>query len=132
LKFSVQGAAGVERSASEFILVPNSWDDFSYRTTFVLRQKGEAGEPRSIGTVKIVEKSPNRAEDGKFRPSIPEAFEELGPRFVSLGQDEDYYRTLLKFVGRERAGEVLSSLSDISWNPDTSALSGIPRPLLKP
>ena len=70
-----------------------------------------------IGTLKIIEKSPKRGEDGKFRPSIPILFDELGPEFVSLGQDEDYYRNLLKFVRRERAGEILSSLSDISWEP---------------
>lgn len=117
MRFSVQDSSGKARRGAEFVLVPNSWDDFSHRTSFILQQKLEGGDRRLIGTLKIIEKSPKRGEDGKFRPSIPILFDELGPEFVSLGQDEDYYRNLLKFVRRERAGEILSSLSDISWEP---------------
>jgi predicted ATPase len=118
LRFYVQTPSDKESHESEFVLVPNSWDDFSHRTSFILQQQRDGGELRPIGTVKIIEKSPKRGEDGKFRPAIPADFDELRPNFVSLGQDEDYYRNLLKFLGREPAGKVLSSLSDISWEPD--------------
>jgi hypothetical protein len=118
LRFSVQTTSNKKSRESEFILVPNSWDDFSHRTSFTLQQQQDGGELRLIGTVKIIEKSPKRAEDGKFRPAIPAHFDELRPNFVSLGQDEEYYRNLLKLLGREQAGKVLTSLSDISWEPD--------------
>ena len=64
-----------------------------------------------------MEKDPKKAENGKFRPSIPADFDKLGPKFASLGQDEVYYQNLVTFLGPERAGEILSSLSDISWEP---------------
>jgi len=119
LQFSVQDGSSAKRGKPrpEFILVPRIWYDFSHRTTFTLEQHEPGTEPRLLGTVKIVEREPKRGEDGKFHPSVPIHFDELGSKFVSLGQDEDYYKRLLNLLGLQRAGELLTAMSDISWQP---------------
>jgi predicted ATPase len=106
---------------TEFVLSPSTWDDFSHESSFSLELHTPGNEPRLIGTVKIIEKSPKKGEDQKIRPRLPRIIEKpLGEQFVSLGQDEDYYRNLLKMVGRAAAQQVLEALSDISWTPRLS------------
>jgi ABC-type cobalamin/Fe3+-siderophores transport system ATPase subunit len=104
-------------AGSEFVLMPSDWDDFSHESSFSLEHHAPGKEPLLIGTVKIIEKSPKKSEDKKVRPRLPRVIETLGEEFVSLGQDEDYYRNLLKMVGRPVAAQVLEALSDISWTP---------------
>jgi predicted ATPase len=95
----------------------STWDDFSHESSFSLELHRSGEEPKLIGTVKIIEKNPKKTDDGKLRPGLPRLIENLGADFVSLGQEEDYYRNLLKLLGRPVAVQVLEALSDISWTP---------------
>lgn len=47
---------------------------------------------------------------------LPSKFVELDDTFVSLGQDDDFYKKLHEALG-DRAGEVLDALRDIAWRP---------------
>jgi predicted ATPase len=68
-----------------------------------------------VGKVKIIE----RGLDGG-RPNIPDEFERLGPAFISLGQDHDYYEALTR-AGSDIGREVLAALNDVVLLPDLEA-----------
>lgn len=89
-------------------LVTDDWDDYGYKTQFVLKYRDDAGL-HEIGFVRIGRVG--MGEDG--RPGVPEQFEALGDQFFSLGQDASYYAALRK-LGPEVRDTVLRSLRDVA------------------
>lgn len=85
-----------------FGLTKSTWDDYGYKTTFILTYYETKSTVINIGSVKILDKSleePN-LKPSQFRATIvdlPEKFIRLGNAYCSLGQSIDYYDNLSKF-----------------------------------
>lgn len=94
-------------------LLTDNWDDFSYRTLYILFYFDNAGNRHQIGSVKIGEYGLKER-----RPNLPiDFFDELDERFFSLGQDVEYYSSLMKLeAGTGNA--LLSALNDIAANEE--------------
>ncbi|MDA5279940.1 AAA family ATPase [Streptomyces sp. Isolate_45] len=96
------------------ILVPDSWDDYGYRTSYDLWIRPNDGEmPIEVGRVKIARFNQRPDDDrlphGTFERQLPG-----GPEtWVSLGQEAQYYEKLMVLGGYE-AHEILRSLGDLA------------------
>src|ERR1700727_2354595 len=101
--------------AGSAFLLRNGWDDwFKFRTLFSLVVFDYEGVRHDIGHLKIGQlglKPAGTTEPGQRSPQLPEAFEELGEQFFSLGQDESYYETLWS-LGDDVAESILVALRD--------------------
>jgi ABC-type transport system involved in cytochrome c biogenesis ATPase subunit len=95
---------------NEVYLIQNNWDDYGFRTAFLLVFFMEDGTRLDVGEVKIMKSGMKSGYT-----SIDETFETLGPNYVSLGQDQDYYETLLVLEEEPRI-EILNALRDVVWN----------------
>ncbi|MEU8251772.1 hypothetical protein [Nonomuraea sp. NPDC048916] len=95
-----------QRGDEELILVPDSWDDYGFKTLFDLYYRDRAQNLHEVGQVKIGTESLASA-----RPPVPTGFVQLGDEFFSLGQDDTYYEKLAKLEIREY---VLTALRDIA------------------
>ncbi|MFB7784077.1 AAA family ATPase [Streptomyces vinaceus] len=105
------GATGPQAA----ILVPDSWDDHGYKTSFDLWfRRVEYVEPIQIGRVKValVDQEPgqNPLMAGDFPDGLPG---DLG-EWISLGQEDRYYETLAE-LGDQLADEILGGLGDIVY-----------------
>lgn len=101
-----------------FVLTTDNWDDFGHQVQFHLSHVAKNGQETDIGTVKLLQRT--SADDKPMtvakRTELPRSFSELEGSFVSLGQDDDYYKKLHELMG-DQAGEVLDALRDIAWHP---------------
>ena len=111
---------GIPRGGRGAFLVRDNWNDYTYRTTFILKYQDDGGL-HDIGQVKI-----GRFDMGEDRqPQIPEEFGELGDEYFSLGQDDSYYLAL-RDLGDEVREAVLRGLRDAA-----STCSSLTAPLRK-
>ena len=90
-----------------FVLRRSSWDDFGFQTSFTLVYFSLKSESAVIGTVKIAE-----IGQASGRTKLPHQFEQLEPKFFSLGQSDLYYRRILA-LGREAARSTMQGLQDV-------------------
>lgn len=96
-------------------LLTDNWNDwFKYQTMYFLVYYDSHNEKHEIGSVKIGQF--NMQED-QSRPAIPSSFDEINEQFFSLGQDVDYYTTIMS-LGQSTAIEMLGSLKDISHDEE--------------
>lgn len=105
-----------------FVLTTDNWDDYGHKVQFHLSYVDAGGSTTRLGPVKILQRT---NEDGQpievaKTTKLPEAFSELGKEFVSLGQEEDYYKSLHALFG-SKTGDILDSLRDIAWRPTFAA-----------
>jgi len=96
-----------------FILRKDGWNDwFKWYTTFnayaVLRDK-----TLELGIVKIATRG--MTNDGG-NTELPSSFQALTDDFYSLGQDENYYETLLS-LGEEVCSAYLVAMQDCAYSP---------------
>jgi predicted ATPase len=101
-------------------LIPNNWDDYSLKTLFLLTIFDEQGNEQTIGNIKIGFVGQN---EGWTKEQIPEQFEVLPEHFYSLGQDADYYKSLVENLSQEIAINVLTALGDVVHNPELLKLA---------
>jgi ABC-type cobalamin/Fe3+-siderophores transport system ATPase subunit len=106
------------RPRSVFVLTTDNWDDFGHKIQFHLAYIDEVGNEKRIGAVKILCRKASDSDpiDVTTRTKLPETFNKLDDRFVSLGQEDDYYTGLHLQFG-EKAEGVLVALRDIAWQP---------------
>lgn len=91
-------------------LIRDNWDDFGFKTQFVLEYRDDDGV-REIGQVKIGRFgmiSPSRVE-------IPGHFTGLGPDYFSAGQDPSYYENLNQ-LGEGTRRSILRALRDVAFD----------------
>ena len=89
----------------------DNWNDwFKYQTLYYLTYFDDLGEEYDLGGVKIGQ---FEMKDEQVRPELPDVFEELDDRFFSIGQNTDYYSTLMD-LGSDTANIFLSALNDIA------------------
>lgn len=91
-----------------FSLSTDSWDDYGVKCTFNLRYHESKSTSTIIGELKIIHST-------DITTTLPEAFDNLGDEYISLGQNIEFYENLLKKVGEKQAILVLESLNDIAW-----------------
>lgn len=90
-----------------FYLQADNWNDYGYRTLFVLKKVNSDGMLNQIGAVKIAEM--NQESFGTELPAEP--FSELADKYFSLGLDGAYYKKLKKFG----LLSVLTALNDVAY-----------------
>jgi ABC-type transport system involved in cytochrome c biogenesis ATPase subunit len=98
--------------ADQCFLISDSWDDFSYKTTFQLVYFDGAGERHDIGGVKIMQRGMTHG-----RVPIDQEFEALGDDYASLGQDQSYYENLISLEDAPRV-DILTGIKDAVWDED--------------
>lgn len=91
-------------------LIKDNWDDWSFKTSFLLIVVDSAGRQYEVGPVKIGE---NGLEQGS--PGVPKSFSQLDDRFFSVGRDENYYETLYS-IDEKLAMRVLTALQDCAYD----------------
>ena len=81
------------------------WDDHGFRTRFTATYHGEHDQVIELGDLKILHNSQRKTE-------LPAEFEALPAAYISLGQSEQYYRTIdgLGAVGQS----ILQALRDLT------------------
>ena len=101
-----------------FTLRKDTWDDFGHKVQFHLHYLDAKGRDTRLGPVKILQRK--SGIDGPVEVAtttvLPASFTELGEDFVSLGQEDDYYKRLYRELGAD-AAKVLEALRDIAWLP---------------
>src|SRR5690349_21596059 len=99
-------------SADQCFLISDSWDDFSYKTTFQVVYFDNTGERHDIGSVKIMQRGMTHG-----RVPVEQNFDALADDYASLGQDQSYYENLVALQETPRI-EVLIGLRDAVWDED--------------
>lgn len=92
-----------------FKIITDSWDDFGYKTTSKLYYCDANAKCNLIDYLKIL----NEKEDNT-RITLPTSFNSLPATFCSLGQSENYYRTLKQLLPNKYLS-VLYALKDVAW-----------------
>jgi predicted ATPase len=90
-------------------LEPNNWDDYSYKSTYILHYHNNS-KSSLIGEVKIIDSD---IEIGRVK--IGTDIDKLPSNFCSLGQTESYYQNLQKINKSER-NDILQSLNDVTFD----------------
>ena len=101
-----------------FVLTKDRWDDFGHKVQFHLSYIDAEGRTLQIGPVKILYREKPEVDPYAVSETttLPEAFSGLDHRFISLGQEDDYYKRLYALpAGLGEA--VLLALRDIAWQP---------------
>ncbi|MEO5318125.1 AAA family ATPase [Arthrobacter sp. CC3] len=100
------------KTAGTFTLIVESWDDFHYKTSYMLHY-GTGDTTTEIGSVKIAARG---MREGDPHTKLPSTFRQLTREFYSLGQDREYYVALANLpndIGRP----ALRALRDVAENP---------------
>lgn len=115
-----QSIPSVPRPA--FVLTTDNWDDYGHKVQFHLSYVDAEGSTTRLGPVKILQKTnvDGQPIDVAKTTKLPEAFSGLSEEFVSLGQEEDYYKNLHALFG-SKTSDILDSLRDIAWRPTFAA-----------
>ena len=96
-----------------FVLMQDNWNDHGYRTQFITCFLVDSKQSTRIGTVKILRRG-QTIQDGI---QITEDFDTLGDKYVSVGQELDYYHRLTE-LGSERRRAILLALNDVVAIPE--------------
>ncbi|MDY0893176.1 AAA family ATPase [Frigoribacterium sp. CFBP9030] len=98
-----------DKTAGIFTLVIDLWDDYHFKTLFTLHY-GLGDESKEVGAVKIASLG---MVEYDAHTTIPSRFSLLEEPFFSLGQDREYYETLMNLPGG--VGPIaLRSLRDVA------------------
>lgn len=105
-----------------FVLTTDNWDDYGHRVQFHLSYVDAKGNDTRLGAVKILQRTSADSEPIQLAETtqLPDAFPELSEEFVSLGQEDDYYKNLHTLFG-SKSSDVLDALRDIAWRPAFAA-----------
>lgn len=112
MKFFFTISDTIKQRLHQVTLIPNSWDDFSYKTQFYVKYYDQRGKPHDIGNIKIGFKG---QVEGKTKDHLDREFNSLDKKFFSLGQDTDYYSNIVK-LPKETSIAILEGLRDIVHN----------------
>jgi len=93
------------------ILKRSSWDDYSYKTSFLLEFKSSEISSYKIGETKI-------AQIGQIgRTELPSQFNTLSDKYFSLGQTSEFYEQINK-LDPPYNKLVLSAIQDLKLTPE--------------
>lgn len=74
---------------------------------FHLRYHKNINDSTKIGEIKIL-------QHDKYTTILPDEFSHLDEKYISIGQELDFYSTLVNTVGSETTKDVLEALNDVS------------------
>jgi hypothetical protein len=105
-----------------FALTTDNWDDFGHVIQFHLSYIDKDNAETRIGAVKILRRTSPVSTPIQVatRTEIPQSFDSLDDSFISLGQEDNYYKQLGELFG-DNGQEILVALRDIAWQPALSA-----------
>lgn len=111
MKFELHQSSNVSGLKDTAILVHSNWDDwFKFETTYALIIFDSTGKRIEAGQLKI------GIYDQKDRkPPVPESFPDLGDKFFSVGQDENYYETIYS-LGEGTRSKIFKALQDCAFD----------------
>lgn len=92
-----------------FVFTETNWDDFDYKSSFILFYYKNARNRIEIGNVKIL-------QEGKLVTHLPTKFRKLSDKFCSLGQANFYYETLTEFLEVPEIEVLMDDLNDVGFN----------------
>lgn len=101
---------------NSIVFRPDTWDDYSFRTTFQATYVDSQGVSKNLGSVKIGMQDVD-VEEGVFytKEFIPSHFECLPKDFFSLWQSAESYQKLREIV-EETGCNVFKDLRDIAFD----------------
>jgi predicted ATPase len=108
------GVSSPSQKPNTAYLKATDWDDYSFKTLFVLVVFDENGSRYDIGNVKIGRIKQNI---GRSTDHIPKRFNQLEEGFFSLGQSEEYYSKIQSLEPNLRSN-ILTSLRDVVNNEE--------------
>lgn len=91
-------------------LLRDNWDDYTYKTTFILIYFDNAGTRHDIGNLKIMRRGMSSGYT-----EIDGTFNDLDGSYASIGQSQEYYENLLGLNEIARL-EILKVLKDAIWD----------------
>ena len=101
--------APVNIHGKHLLLKKHDWDDYSYKSTFLLTYFDGTSD-KYIGELKIIDKN---IEEG--RVNVESGIEQLNDNFCSLGQSKEYYSNLRKLSGKIEK-KILTVLNDSAFD----------------
>lgn len=93
-------------------LIPDNWDDFSFKTLFVLHYVDSAGRHVDLGAVKIGFKG---QKTGRTADTLSPQFDRLTDEWFSVGQDVEYYKRACDELSPEERRDILVGLRDVAF-----------------
>lgn len=114
ITFKKSGPSGIAASKNLAILHLDNWDDFSFKTLFLLSLTDEHGIHHALGNLKI---GYFGQIESRTSEKIESEFKELPENFFSLGQDADYYKKIRE-LSEETRTSLLSSIRDVIYSPE--------------
>lgn len=101
-------------------LVPDNWDDFSFKTLFALHYVDMDGRYVELGSVKVGFKGQGV---GRTTDTIPAQFDRLTEDWFSVGQDVEYYQNAVEKLSQEEREEILGGLRDVAFVGEALAVA---------
>lgn len=101
-------------------LLPDNWDDFSFKTLFSLHYIDQSGIHVELGAVKIGFKS---QKPGRTTDAIPNQFDTLAEEWFSVGQDVEYYQNITEKLTPENRDQILRGLRDVAYLEDALSIA---------
>ncbi len=105
-------ASGFVREKNVIVLVPNNWDDYSYKTTFEAKYIEKTGLEIDLGTIKI---GKDGLDSGWVEEYLDGSFTELSPEFFSLWQSAESYQKVRE-IEEKYDLNIFKNLNDIAYN----------------
>lgn len=93
-------------------LIPNNWDDYSYKTQFAVHYIRKSGEHISLGDIKIGFRGQGH---GWTLHSLESPFFELSEKWFSIGLDVDFYSKVCALEKDEKEN-ILNGLRDVAYS----------------
>jgi predicted ATPase len=99
-------------------LSPDNWDDYTYKTTILVKLRIDAENELTLGAAKFIYR--NQPEHTKSWDAIPDSFVSLDENWASLGQDPDYYERLAT-LNPTLQKRYFNAVRDAAWDPAIEA-----------
>lgn len=100
-------------------LIPNNWDDYSYKTQFAVHLVRESGEHSFLGDVKIGYEGQGH---GWTIDAMDKTFSELSEKWFSIGLDVDFY-SKVSALGENERKFILEGLRDVAYSEKALAVA---------
>lgn len=112
--FQVTNTRPRQTDSASFVayLVRDNWDDFGFKTAFIVVISHPDSGFLRLGPVKIA----TRAMSSGYT-EIDRSFDHLDDKYFSLGQTDDYYAELQKLPDEDRKN-YLEAIRDVAFNSD--------------
>lgn len=95
-----------------------SWNDWwRFETLYYAHYVDAQGAVQQIGGLKIAKVDHEYGGTNGSRTPLKSKFSRLGNQYVSLGQDESYYKRLRDLLGPSKSKAALKSLGDLAISP---------------